>query len=213
MVLILKMTRLIMDFSWRLFFSVFSFIFIAELPDKTAFAALLLASKGRPVVNFMGVACAFVVQSLVAIAFGHAVSLLPTRWVHLIAGIMFLGLAIHMWMEKHEENNEDQIGDEKENSQIILKKSFWNVFSKAFMVIFIAEWGDITQISTATLAAKYADHKWTVLIAAILALWSVSAIAVALGNKLGKIVSPKKIKLVSTFVFLLVGLYFVFSWV
>ena len=88
---------------WTLFVSIFSLIFVAELPDKTAFATLLMASRGRPVAVFLGVAGAFLVQSAVAVGFGSLIALLPERWVHLAAGIMFLGFAAHTWFQKDEE--------------------------------------------------------------------------------------------------------------
>ncbi len=80
--------------NWDLFRSVFFLIFIAELPGKTAFATLLLASRSRPTPVFIGVALAFTVQTIVAVLFGSLIALLPPNWVHLAAGLMFFWFAL-----------------------------------------------------------------------------------------------------------------------
>src|SRR5579863_10553396 len=88
---------------WTLFTSTFALIFVAELPDKTAIAVLLMASRHNPWGVFAGAAGAFVVQSLVAVAFGSIFSLLPEKAVHASAGVLFLVFAFFMWREKEKE--------------------------------------------------------------------------------------------------------------
>jgi len=58
-------------------FTVFTVIFLLELPDKTALAALLLATRHRPLPVFLGAAAAFVIQSMVAVLAGSLLGLLP----------------------------------------------------------------------------------------------------------------------------------------
>jgi putative Ca2+/H+ antiporter (TMEM165/GDT1 family) len=87
----------------KLFLSVFGVIFLAELPDKTALAALVLATKYRPLPVFLGAALALTVQSLVAVAAGGLLSLLPSHPVHIGAGILFLVFAVLMWRRHHGE--------------------------------------------------------------------------------------------------------------
>src|ERR1700677_1616548 len=84
-------------FEPALFAAVFGVVFVAELPDKTAFAAVLLAARRRPLAVFLGAAGAFVVQSFVAVAFGGVLSLLSPRVVRAGAGLLFLGFAWSMW--------------------------------------------------------------------------------------------------------------------
>src|SRR3954463_5110541 len=89
-----------MDF--RIFATVFGVIFLAELPDKTAVAAVVLATRHRPMPVFVGTALALVVQSVVAVLAGGVLSLLPARPVHIAAGLLFLVSAVFMWRREEE---------------------------------------------------------------------------------------------------------------
>src|SRR5207302_10510120 len=74
-------------------FTVFTVIFLLELPDKTALAALVLATRHRPLPICLGAAAAFVIQSAVAVAAGSLLSLLPREPIRIGAGILFLVMA------------------------------------------------------------------------------------------------------------------------
>jgi putative Ca2+/H+ antiporter (TMEM165/GDT1 family) len=195
--------------NWQLFLSIYILIFVAELPDKTAFATLLLAARGRALSVFFGVAAAFLVQTIFAVVFGSLIGLLPGRWVHLGAGFLFLAFALHTWIHKDdlEENEESEI-----TQNATSMSAFWPSAWKAFLVIFIAEWGDLTQIATASLIAKYKDNPLTVFSAALLALWSVTAIAVVVGQKVKDFIHPKHLTRTSVFLFLGIGCYFIWTW-
>ncbi len=180
--------------------SVFGVVFIAELPDKTALASLVLATRHRPLPVFLGAAVALAVQSLVAVLAGHLLSLLPARPVHVGAGLLFLVTAVLMWRKKDEE---DESG--KKDSQAL---GFWRTAWLVFGVVFIAEWGDLTQLATAALAARYAAPI-AVFIGATLALWAVVTIAVVVGNRAGKLMSPDITQRIAAGVFAVVGVAFV----
>src|ERR1700678_1828031 len=152
-------------FDLTLFISTFALIFVAELPDKTAIAALVLATRNNPWAVFIGSALAFLVQSMVAVLFGSLFGLLPPRVIHIGSGLLFLVFAVMMWTRRQEE---------KEASKESLP--FGKVVWTSFMVIFIAEWGDLTQLASATLVAK-TRQPFTIFIAATLALWTTTAIA------------------------------------
>ncbi len=181
-----------------IFLSVFGVIFLAELPDKTALTALVLATKYRPWPVFLGAALALTVQSGVAIAAGGLLSLLPERPVHIGAGLLFLVFAVLMWRRGPEE---DEAGAPAGGG---VEPSFLRAFASVFGVVFLAEWGDLTQLATATLAARYA-RPITVFCAATLALWCVTAVAVVLGNRAGKLVDPARTKRVAAVVFAVLG--------
>ena len=175
--------------------SVFGVIFIAELPDKTALAALVLATRQRPLPVFVGAALALTIQSLVAIAAGQLLTMLPTRPVHVVAGVVFLVSAVLMWRRKSEDDAPPDDGN---------PHGFWRVSWASFVVIFIAEWGDLTQLATAALAARYAAPI-PVFIGATAALWAVTAIAVFIGHRAGKLLDPHITQKVAAVLFALVG--------
>jgi putative Ca2+/H+ antiporter (TMEM165/GDT1 family) len=189
----------IWTFEPALFASVFALIFMAELPDKTAFATVLLAVRRRPLPVFVGAAAAFAVQSFIAVAFGGVLSLLPARAVRAGAGLVFLGFAWAMWTREEEELPEVKASVEEEG--------FLRAAAAAFAVIFIAEWGDLTQLATATLAARH-GRPVTVFLGATAALWCVSGLAVAAGRRLKASFDPRPLEKAAAALFALVGLYF-----
>ena len=189
----------IWTFDPALFASVFVLIFLAELPDKTAFATVLLATRRRPLAVFLGAAGAFAVQSLVAVAFGGVLSLLPARAVRVGAGLMFLGFAWAMWTRKEE--GAEEAGEADDGA------GFARAATASFAVIFVAEWGDLTQLATAALAAKH-GRPLTVFLAATAALWGVAALAVAAGHQFSSRFEPRRLEKAAAVVFALVGFYF-----
>jgi putative Ca2+/H+ antiporter (TMEM165/GDT1 family) len=182
---------------WELFFSIFGIIFLAELPDKTALATLLLAAKSSSKPVFIGVSLAFLVQTIVAALFGNIISLAPVKWVHVGAGVLFLIFAIQLWRSKDEDDDED--------TGASATTGFWKTVWKAFLVIFIAEWGDLTQLATASLIARYHENQVTVFFAAFLALVAVTAIAVFAGSRVHKLIKPALLKRICVVLFLAIG--------
>jgi putative Ca2+/H+ antiporter (TMEM165/GDT1 family) len=184
--------------SFELFATVFGIIFVAELPDKTALAAVVLATRHRPWPVFFGSALALSVQSVVAVAAGSLVGKLDPRYVHVGSGIVFLVCAVLMWLRRSEEDE----ASEADN------RGFWRSLWTTFAVIFVAEWGDLTQIGTATLQARYGA--WvTVLLASIAALWCVTAVAVLVGNRLGRALSQRFTQRAAAIVFAAIGVLLV----
>ena len=181
-------------------FTVFTVIFLLELPDKTALAALLLATRHRPLPVFLGAAAAFVIQSAVAVAAGSLLSLLPREPIRIGAGLLFLGMAallIRRNLRKDEADEERAVDQEEARHR--------RPFITAFSVVFVAEWGDLTQLATAALQARY-QQPVVVFVAATLALWAVSAIAVALGNRLGAWIPERPLQFAAAGVMVLVAI-------
>ena len=156
----------------------------AELPDKTILACLILSSRYRPSVVFSGAAAAFLVQVILAVAAGGALSLLPHRVVEACAAGAFLVGAVVLLRQKTEETEEEDVGRDG------LRDGFWPVFGTAFAVVFLAEFGDLTQFMTISLAARFHDPL-AVGIGATLALWVATAGAVTLGWRVLKLIPMK----------------------
>jgi Ca2+/H+ antiporter, TMEM165/GDT1 family len=181
-------------------FTVFLVIFLLELPDKTALAALLLATRHRALPVFLGAAVAFVMQSAVAVGAGSLLSLLPREPIRIGAGLLFLvmaGLLIRRNLRREEADEERVIEKEETRHR--------RPFVTAFTVVFVAEWGDLTQLATAALQARY-QQPLVVFLAATLALWAVSAIAVMLGNRLGAWIPERPLQFAAAGVMVLVAI-------
>ena len=180
--------------------TVFTVIFLLELPDKTALAALLLATRHRPLPVLLGAAAAFVIQSAVAVLAGSLLSLLPREPIRIGAGLLFLVMAallVRRNLRKDEADEERSLEQEEARHR--------RPFVTAFSVVFIAEWGDLTQLATAALQARY-QQPVVVFVAATLALWAVSAIAVVLGNRLGAWVPERLLQFAAAGVMVLVAI-------
>jgi Ca2+/H+ antiporter, TMEM165/GDT1 family len=156
----------------------FGIIFLAELPDKTALASLVLGTRYRASYVFAGIAAAFAVHVGLAVAAGSLLSLLPHRWLEAVVGLLFLGGGLMLLLQKEEETE-----DEESTAKEPASKSFWRVAGTGFVMVLIAEFGDLTQITTANLAAKYADPL-AVGIGSWLALCAVAGVAIVGGKKL-----------------------------
>jgi putative Ca2+/H+ antiporter (TMEM165/GDT1 family) len=176
---------------------VFGVIFLAELPDKTALAGLVLGTRYRASYVFAGVAAAFVLHVVLAVAAGSALSLLPQRIVHALTGVLFLGGAATLLLKK---------GDGEEEIRKPEDQSFWKVAGTGFMLILVAEFGDLTQIMTANLAARY-DDPLSVGLGATLALWAVAGLGIVGGKALMKRVPLGVVTKVAAVVMLGLGVW------
>ncbi|EKX61565.1 TMEM165/GDT1 family protein [Streptomyces ipomoeae] len=155
---------------------VFGVVFLAELPDKTALASLVLGTRYRASYVFAGVAAAFTVHVALAVAAGSVLTLLPRQIVHALTGVLFLAGAVMLLMKKDEGEEEIRRPEDQ---------SFWKVSGAGFMLILVAEFGDLTQIMTANLAARY-DDPLSVGLGAVLALWAVAGLGIVGGRALMK---------------------------
>ncbi len=177
--------------------AVFPVIFIGELPDKTMFASLVLSSRGRPASVWLGAAAAFALHVAIAVTIGVGLfKLLPHRAVEGVVAALFLLGAVLSYRESRETESEEV--DE------IDRHSGRRIISTAFVVIFLAEWGDLTQILTANLAAHY-HSALSVGLGAVLALWAVAALAVIGGQTLLRFLSVQTLRRITSVVLLVLA--------
>jgi putative Ca2+/H+ antiporter (TMEM165/GDT1 family) len=155
----------------------------AELPDKTILATLILSSRYRPAYVFTGAAAGFLVQVVIGVAAGGALSLLPRRPVEGAAAAAFAVGAVFLWRHKEEKNPDA----DDEGGQDGMRDGFWPVFGTSFAVVFLAEFGDLTQFLTVSLAARFHDPI-AVGVGATLALWTAAGLAVLVGWRLLKLI-------------------------
>ncbi len=167
--------------------AVFPVIFVGELPDKTMFASLVLASRGHPGLVWLGAASAFLLHVAIATTVGVGLfKLLPHRAVEAFVTLLFAAGAVLAFVEASKEDEEALVAHEEtvHHGRVVIT---------AFTVIFIAEWGDLTQILTANLAAHY-HSAVSVGLGATLALWSVAGIAVVSGQGIVRRVPVKRVR-------------------
>jgi putative Ca2+/H+ antiporter (TMEM165/GDT1 family) len=156
---------------------VFGVIFVAELPDKTMIATIVMASKQKPLPVFIGAGSAMVVNSAVAVGAGRLLELLPHRLVEGVVAALFLAGSLYLLLTRETaEEGEGEHEAEKVSSDR-------NVALTAFGVIIVAELGDLTQILTANLAAHY-HQPWSVFVGSAIALVAVMGVGVVGGRAL-----------------------------
>jgi putative Ca2+/H+ antiporter (TMEM165/GDT1 family) len=180
----------------------FALIFPAELPDKTFVATLVLATRFRHLWVWLGVAAAFFVQVLIAVTAGGLLALAPQRLVLAITFALFAIGAFVMIKGGLSSRAEEMAEEADEEAEISTKAEAQNptsrgrIFVVSFVILFTAEWGDLSQLLTAGLAAR-TDEPLSVFIGSWSALLVVSALAVVVGSWLRTRVPIWRIRLVS----------------
>jgi putative Ca2+/H+ antiporter (TMEM165/GDT1 family) len=158
----------------------FGTIFVVELPDKTFLATLVLATRFRPLLVWVGVGAAFAVQTGVAVLLGRAAALLPESAVQGVAGAMFALGAVLLLREARSHQNAAAEVDRVDRAPAV---TGWRAVLASFVVLFAAEWGDLSQVLTIALVARY-DEPLEVFLGALAALLTVSGLAVLVGRTL-----------------------------
>ncbi len=164
----------------------FGTIFLVELPDKTFIAALVLSTRFRPLAVWIGVGLAFGVQTLVAVTAGALATLLPDTLIRSVALLIFLAGAFVLFRTApgadagEKEQEEEYAAKPGEDTA---PRSFFKASVASFLILFAAEWGDLSQLLTISLVTRYEDHV-SVFLGAWVALLTVSGLAVLAGRVL-----------------------------
>lgn len=171
-----------------------SVIAAAEFGDKTQISILLLSSRSKKHLQiFIGVFLAFLIVDGVAIAAGNIITtFIDVKILKIISGFVFIFFGVIMLLSRKEEGES--------------KKYDKNAFISAFLLIFLTEWGDKTQIAAALFATNY--NAIFVLVGTMLALSILSIIAIFFGKILCKKIDKKIINKIGAIVFIIMGLTF-----
>jgi len=161
----------------------FAAIFVVELPDKTFIAALVLATRYPPFAVWIGVGAAFFVQTLIAVVAGHLTTLLPEDLVRGVAVAIFLIGAVVLFRQAPKADEEEKAQEEEYAGRTLETRTGLKAAGASFLVLFAAEWGDLSQLLTISLIAHY-GHPLSVFIGAWGALLVVSGLAVVVGRVL-----------------------------
>lgn len=176
-------------------------VFPAELPDKSMFATVVLVTRyRRPGWVWVGVVAAFTVHVAVAVVAGSLLGLLPDTLVQFIVGALFLVGAV-MLLRTGRKVARAPLVDESLTETTVLA-----TLAGSFGVIALAEWGDLTQIATASLAAKSGEPVATA-VGAWLALAAVAGLAASFGQQLVRRVPLHKVNYVGAAIFAALGVW------
>jgi putative Ca2+/H+ antiporter (TMEM165/GDT1 family) len=162
---------------------VFGAIFLVELPDKTFIAALVLSTRYKPLMVWTGVGLAFLVQTLIAVLAGHLTTYLPDRLIQAVAMVIFLVGGIVLYRSAPGADAEEKEQEEEYAAKAVDARAGLKAIVASFLVLFAAEWGDLSQLLTINMVAKY-GHPLSVFVGAWGALLAVSGLAVLAGRAL-----------------------------
>ncbi len=178
----------------------FAIIFPAELPDKSFIATLVLATRYPRLPVWLGATAAFAVQMLIAVVAGQLLSLLPRELVLGVTAALFaLGAVVLVrggLRDRERERAEEAEEIEAIETRAVTGRTGLAAFVTTFVVIFTAEWGDLTQIITAGQAAR-TGAALSVFLGAWLAESAVAGIGVLAGSWLQRHVPLWRVRLVS----------------
>lgn len=187
---------------WATFAGVFGLIFLVELPDKTVVATIVMAARGRPTVVLAAAGAALTLQMGIAAVAGGLLSALPTTPKGVVIALVFLAGAAYLLFVP--EKKEMESGERRAARETVT--SAWRTALTAFTVVFVAEFGDLSQIQAANLVAR--THRELVVFAAsALAVVSVTALAAYAGQFLVRRVPLARIRTLGGLVFAAFGVY------
>ncbi len=180
----------------------FAVTFLAELPDKSMFASLVLGTRHRPAWVWAGAAAAFTVHMAIAVTAGQLLTLLPHRIVDVVVAALFTAGSAYMWVTSFRPHQNEGADAARQGGS---PASFLRVAGTSFAVVFLAEWGDITQITAANLAARY--DPVLVFVGATAGLWAVAAAAVTIGAKSLNLIPMAWVSRITGTILLTLGVY------
>lgn len=177
------LSRLTRTMNFVIAITAFLLIFPIELPDKTFIATLVLATRYKPLTVWIGVASAFLVQTVVAVTLGGLIGRLPRTPVEIFAALMFMVGGVILIRGAGKADAEEAEIEHEFEAKAKIGVHGLRAVGASFLVLFVAEWGDLSQLLTAGLVVKYEDPV-SVGVGAFLALATVSALAAILGKTL-----------------------------
>ena len=187
-------------------------ITFSELGDKTFFIAVILSIHHHRRLVFAGVVAALSAMTVLSVALGQVASLLPKDYIHYAKIVFFIAFGLKLIYDANkmgvsateEVAEEAQEAVEKADLDNSQQKSVWSILLKSFVLTFIAEWGDRTQIATIALAAG--NNPIGVTAGAILGHAICAAIAVIGGRLIAGKISERQITFVGGFLFIIFGI-------
>ncbi|HYB66983.1 MAG TPA: TMEM165/GDT1 family protein [Candidatus Acidoferrales bacterium] len=179
-------------------------IFVAELTDKDALLLLSLATRLKPWIVFAAGSVAFTVTSAIIVTVGYfLVSFLPVSLISVAGGLVMIAYGTWSFFEANKE--EEELAKAERKLSLKASKSLWLVFLNAVSLLILLDLaGDATEVLTILFVARF-QNTLLVFVGAVVALIAATAVETTIGNRLSKILSFKRIRIFSLFVFLTIG--------
>ena len=180
---------------WAAFWLSFGVVFVAELGDKSQLMALTFATKYRPALVMTGIVAATVLINAISVGVGYGLGLaLPTRWISLVAGLLFLGFAL--WTLR---------GEDEEDDEVLYRVGSGPVVMTVGSAFLLAELGDKTMLATIALASQ---NGWAgTWLGATLGMVAAAALAIIVGRQLGKRLPDRAVRYVAAGLFAAFGVW------
>jgi putative Ca2+/H+ antiporter (TMEM165/GDT1 family) len=180
---------------WTAYWLSFGVVFIAELGDKSQLIALTFATRYRPALVMTGIAVATVVINAASVAVGYGLGLaLPTRWISLVAGMVFIGFAV--WTLRGEDDDDEDVVTSSSGHGVVL------TVGSAFL---LAELGDKTMLAAITLASQ---NGWLgTWLGATTGMLAAAALAIVVGRQLGKRLPERFVRYAAAAMFTIFGVW------
>ena len=178
------------------FLAAFSFIFLAELGDKTQLAVITLCSRHDWKVVLSGAMLSFALIDGLSVLVGRGIAeVVPLFWIQIIGGVMFIAFGLYILLHKERENESFKLTEKSSG------------FISTLILISLAELGDKTQLAVIALAAEYAEAIM-VFLGVISGFLAITIIGVLIGKGLIHLVPQRYLRLISAVLFIGFGIIF-----
>lgn len=189
----------------------------AELGDKSFLITMLLAMRHPRRWVFIGTTLALAVMTVLSVLVGRLLTVVSPDYLRYAESILFLFFGVKLLYQGWKMPPQNQGGEiaeaeaevEKADRQLGGRPTPTKMVVEAFVLIFIAEWGDRTQFATIALAA--ANDPVGVTIGAILGHTICAAIAVVAGKSIARRISERLITLIGGGLFAIFGVFALFQ--
>ena len=187
------------------FFTTMGTLFVAELTDKDALFLLALATKTRASLVFVAGSVAFTITTAIIVVLGSVlVAVVPVVAIKLAGGSIMLAYAV---LEYYRFSNEERRVDAREERLLERGgRGAWSIFVPAVLTLIALDLaGDATELLTVVFLARYQDAL-LVFAGTVVGLVAAVAVETALGSRLGRVLSRRRIKYLSIAIFTVIGL-------
>ena len=184
------------------FLGIVALMFVLELPDKTFLATVIMATRARPLMVVIGGSLALTVQMGLAVGAGTLLTFFPVHWKDLIVGVLFLGGAAYLLFVPESAEEEKS----RREAEVEVAATRFKEITTAFIVLFIGEFGDLTQIQAANFEARL-HQPLEVFVASSLALIAVTFLGAYSGRALQRVVPLQRIRVGGGLIFAGLGIW------